>query len=144
MQYLPFIIAISVLLCVIPTLIVYTVLHSRDLELKAAIDEVGKFKSNYDVLDARTVEHREQLAKLNVKTEGLDESFRAMNGKITSRTRWEERRLKKEEEAAAKAEGEPEQIPVEQMTMPFPPVPSPGNGLPITQQRRTRRFGEMP
>jgi sensor histidine kinase YesM len=144
MSSLPFICAIAALLCIIPTLIVYTILHSRDLELKRAIDSLNSFKNSYDVLEARTVEHREQIAKLNVKTESLDESFRAMNGKITSRTRWEDRKIKREEEAERKAEEEAGNVPVEQQLIPFPGVPVPGNGLPIQQQRRSRKFGEMP
>ncbi len=136
-----FIIIIMALLAIVPDLIVFTVLHARDVELKRAIDALDSIKKAYEIMDARTAEQRESIAKLNVEQRGLDESFRAFYAKMASRIRYEEKAPRKppkdEEEEAGP------QVPVEQQQIPFPMFSQPGNGLPIQTQPK-RKFGSLP
>ena len=140
------IIIIFALLAIIPVLIAYTILNTRDLDLKRALEALELRFKGLDLLDQRTVELREQIAKVKVMVDGLDESFRNLNGKMSYRIKAESDRERKRREKE-EAENE-EQVPVEQQSLPFPfpppPLPQGGNGLPIQTQEPKRRFGDLP
>ena len=140
-----FIIIIFALLAVIPVLIAYTILNTRDLDLKRAMEALELRFKGVDQLEQRTLDLREQISKVRVSVDGLDESFRNLNGKMNYRIKAEGERERKRREK--EQEPDDDQVPVEQQELPFPVPPYPphpgGNGLPISPTPPKRRFGEI-